>query len=161
VRAFWERKVSKPLLDLLASGMTADQIALSIVLGAVLGVFPILGFPTMLCILAALVLRLNLPALQLVNYLVYPLQLTLLIPFIRLGGWLFPSAHASPKVLDTVNTAMHAAGAWFCVCAPAGLVLYVFLAVVLRIMKIGNRKAECPTKTPTYLTPQIQPAPLM
>jgi hypothetical protein len=39
----------------------------------VLGVFPAPGCPTLLCALAALVLRLNPPAIQLVNYFVYPL----------------------------------------------------------------------------------------
>jgi len=33
-------------------------------------------------------LRLNLPAIQLVNLVVYPLQLALLVPFLRAGAWL-------------------------------------------------------------------------
>ena len=48
-----------------------------------------LGITTLLCTLAAFLFRLNLPAIQLVNYFVYPLQLALLIPFIRAGEWLF------------------------------------------------------------------------
>jgi uncharacterized protein (DUF2062 family) len=157
MRIFWERKIVQPLLDLLAQGMTSEEIALSVALGVVLGVFPILGFPTLFCVLAALVLRLNAPALQFVNYLVYPLQLALLIPFVRLGGWLFHPTPASSPMLGVLAATLHTVVAWFCVCAPAGLLLYVFLAAVLRrssgpgaatqwIIKIGrNRKAECPT----------------
>ena len=43
----------------------------------------------MLCTLAAFTLRLNLPAILLVNGMVYPLQLTLLVPFLRAGAWIF------------------------------------------------------------------------
>jgi hypothetical protein len=34
-------------------------------------------------------LRLNLPAIQAVNYLVYPLQIVLPAPFYSAGNWLF------------------------------------------------------------------------
>jgi uncharacterized protein (DUF2062 family) len=48
-----------------------------------------LGTTTLLCTVAALALRLNLPAIQIVNYMVYPLQLVLLAPFYGTGSWLF------------------------------------------------------------------------
>lgn len=38
-----------------------------------------------LCTIASLSLKLNLPLIQLVSYLVYPLQILFLIPFIRIG----------------------------------------------------------------------------
>jgi uncharacterized protein (DUF2062 family) len=63
-------------------------IALSIALGVTLGVTPVLGSTTVLCLLAALVFRLNVPALQLVNCGMYPLQLALPIPFLRVGDLL-------------------------------------------------------------------------
>ncbi|MBW2468040.1 MAG: DUF2062 domain-containing protein, partial [Deltaproteobacteria bacterium] len=58
-------------------------------LGITLGIFPVLGMTTLLCTLAALAFRLNLPAIQLVNYMVYPVQLALLVPFYSAGSWLF------------------------------------------------------------------------
>ena len=70
-------------------GSTPERLALSIALGIALGLVPALGITTLLCTLAAFLFRLNLPAIQLVNYIVYPLQLALLIPFIRAGEWLF------------------------------------------------------------------------
>jgi uncharacterized protein (DUF2062 family) len=70
-------------------GITPERLALCIALGIALGIVPALGTTTMLCAIAAFVFRLNLAAIQLVNYFVYPLQLALLIPFIRAGEWLF------------------------------------------------------------------------
>ena len=75
----------------LKEGMSSKKIALCIALGIVLGIFPVLGTTTLLCTIAALALRLNLPLIQVVNYAVYPLQLFLLGFFYGVGGWLFSS----------------------------------------------------------------------
>jgi len=77
------------LMAFLKTGITPERLALSIGLGIALGMVPALGTTTLLCTLAAFLFRLNLPAIQIVNYFVYPLQLALLIPFIRAGEWLF------------------------------------------------------------------------
>ncbi|MBW2432687.1 MAG: DUF2062 domain-containing protein [Deltaproteobacteria bacterium] len=75
--------------SMLKEGMSLKKITLCITLGITLGIFPVLGMTTLLCTLAALAFRLNLPAIQLVNYMVYPVQLALLVPFYSAGSWLF------------------------------------------------------------------------
>lgn len=82
-------KLVRLIKSLLKEGMSLEKISLCIALGVALGIFPVLGTTTVLCTVAALVLRLNLPAIQVVNYMVYPLQLVLLVPFYGAGGWLF------------------------------------------------------------------------
>ncbi len=135
-------------LSTLASlkGVSPEGMALTISLGFVLGLFPVMGCATLLCALAAGMLRLNIPAIQAVNYLVYPLQLAMLAPFVRLGGRLFGDAGrvAMPHLAALLHagawrTAMgmcamaaHAVAGWFCVCAPAGLALYLGLSYLLR-----------------------------
>ena len=88
----------KPFIQ---QGVSPEKIAFTIALGIVLGVTPVLGSTLLLCTLAAIVLRLNLPAIQLVNGAVYPLQFILLIPFYRLGAWMF-GADASTISLQGV-----------------------------------------------------------
>ncbi len=83
------KRVIEPVLDLLRQGTEPERIALSIAWGAVLGIFPVLGITTFLCAGAAVMLRLNMAAIQLANWLVYPLQIVLLVPFIMLGEHLF------------------------------------------------------------------------
>ena len=83
------RRLVQPFVNLLRQGITPEKVALTIALGLALGVTPVIGSTTLLCTLAAILLRLNLPAIQLVNGLVYPLQLALIIPFLRSGAWLF------------------------------------------------------------------------
>lgn len=85
IGAFLKRRLVDPIIELLRQGVTPEKIAMSLAFGLGLGVFPVLGLSTVLCTLAAIVLRLNLPAIQLVNYLASPLQLALIIPFVRVG----------------------------------------------------------------------------
>ena len=69
-RGFFDRRVVGPSMALLTQGITPEKIALSLAFGIVLGIFPVPGSTTMLCAAAAVVFRLNLPAIQLVNYVV-------------------------------------------------------------------------------------------
>ncbi|MBI4217606.1 MAG: DUF2062 domain-containing protein [Elusimicrobia bacterium] len=82
---FFRSKIAVPILNQIKHGITPEKIALSIALGTTLGLFPILGASTFLCFLAGILFKLNQPTLQLVNYCVYPLQIPLILFFIRIG----------------------------------------------------------------------------
>ena len=83
------KRLADLIVGLLTQGITAEKIALSLAFGIMLGVFPVLGTTSLLCLIVAILFRLNLPAVQLVNILVYPLWFLLLVPFIRVGERLF------------------------------------------------------------------------
>lgn len=89
MRSLDPRRVWRMVLDLLKMGLAPEKLALTIVLGVVIGVLPVLGSTTILCGVVAVALGLNLPVIQAVNYLVYPLQIVMIIPFIRAGEWIF------------------------------------------------------------------------
>lgn len=143
----FRRRIARPVIELLSQGVTPEKMALSLALGLALGVFPVLGTTTGLCALAALILRLNLPAIQIVNYLVYPLQIALLIPFFRMGEKLFSSprlplslaqilamaqANFSGATRFLWTTIWHSIVAW-CLIAPVFVaVAYVILVPLLR-----------------------------
>ena len=149
------RKLVLPIIDLLRQGITAEKIAQSLAFGIVLGIFPVLGSTTVLCALAAIVFRLNLPAIQLVNYFVYPLQLALLIPFIRFGEVLFRSPHVSlslPLIFHMIRenawqttklywtSGWHAMVAW-CLVGPITIYLLTkLLTPVLRKLESTSRQ---------------------
>ena len=148
---FFRRRIARPIVELLRQGVTPEKIALSLALGVALGVFPVLGTTTALCALAAFVLRLNLPAIQIVNYFVYPLQIALLIPFFRLGERLFGAQHlplSVAQILAAVHasfwgaarflwtTTWHAMVVW-CLVAPVfvGLAYAVLVPVLRRVVR--------------------------
>ncbi|MBU6421483.1 MAG: DUF2062 domain-containing protein [Gammaproteobacteria bacterium] len=84
-----QHRLVRLTLALLSEGMTPHKIALTLALGVLLGAIPVLGTTTVLCALAAVVFRLNLPLIEAVQFLAYPLQLLLLIPFMQAGQWIF------------------------------------------------------------------------
>lgn len=111
-------------------GMPPERVALLIAVGLVLGTFPIVGVPTLLCLAAGAALRLNMPALQLLNSLSSPLQLALLVPLERAGARLcgaaiFPGGRAGAAAIHTVT-------GWACICIPLGMLLYVTTIALLR-----------------------------
>jgi uncharacterized protein (DUF2062 family) len=150
----WRRKVVQPILEFLRQGLTPEKLSFTIALGITLGVTPVLGSTVLLCTLAAILFRLNLAAIQLVNWLMYPFQLALLIPFYRIGGWIFrtpPSdlylAHIlaliRTNVLHAISTlwtvTLHAIVAWLLLgCIATGL-LYLLLVPVLCAMRSRMR----------------------
>ena len=152
-QSFSYRKLLLPIVDLLRQGITPEKIALSLAIGICLGVFPVIGSTTILCTLAAIVFRLNLPAIQLVNYFVYPLQLALLIPFIRFGEVLFRSPHVTLSLTiifesikrsawQTIKTywtsGWHAMIAW-CLVGPLAIwILYLALVSILRRLAVAT-----------------------
>ena len=148
---FFQRRVAQPLLRLLRQGATPEKIALSIAFGLVLGIFPSLGWTTLLCFLAVVIFRLNLPAVQLVNYVAYPLQLILLIPFVRAGEFLFHSARlplSAAQILAMIKTdvgnaikvlwvaTIHAVAVWALLAPVAIYLIYKLLAPVLRRLSV-------------------------
>jgi len=150
------RKLLLPFLDLLRQGITPEKIALTIALGLALGVIPVIGSTTLLCTGAALALRLNLPAIQLVNAVVYPLQLILIVPFLRAGAWMFGDAGVGALTLSRLielvrngvwhaiatlwSATLHALVAWFAVSIVAASLVY--LALVPLLTRVWRRQAE-------------------
>lgn len=87
--SFFQRRVGRPVLDLLRVGAKPERLAWSLALGAVIGLNPLLGSTTALALAAAMALGLNVVASQLANHLVYPLELALFPLFVKLGSLLF------------------------------------------------------------------------
>lgn len=87
--SYLQEKFLNPLLGFLKQGISPEKLAWSVTLGAVIGLIPVIGVSTILCAALALAFRLNMVVIQAVNYFVYPLQLIFLVPFIRIGEFVF------------------------------------------------------------------------
>lgn len=129
----WRERIGALVLAQLAQGITPKKIALSIALGISLGVFPVLGTTTALCAIAAVRLRLNQPIIQLVNWLVYPLQLVLILVFVRIGEWITHAPAVSfsiPQLIQTFHESPLKFLQEFGVSQLQGLIAWLFLASV-------------------------------
>lgn len=140
------RKVLDTVVNLLRQGTTPEKIAQATALAAVLAVFPVLGSTTLLCTGGAAWLRLNLPLMQLVNFLLYPVQLALLIPFMNVGVRFFSLAPLPPltQLLKLVATdpwgaikvfwpaTLSGIGAWLLLSPFAAIAIYNLVLFPLR-----------------------------
>jgi uncharacterized protein (DUF2062 family) len=88
IRPFLRRRVVDPILAQLRQGVTPRKLALSIALGVVVSVMPVLGITALVAVALGALLRLNQPAILAANYAAYPLQILLFIPFFEAGAWI-------------------------------------------------------------------------
>jgi uncharacterized protein (DUF2062 family) len=131
--AIVRRRVVDPVLGLLRQGLSPRDLA-------------VLGVSTPALTLIALWQRLNLAAIQLVSWLVGPVQLVLIIPFMRLGEWVLGSEPQpmtieagmeiiSQGILQAIVTMwdaiVHASVGWILIGPLAIFVLYRSLIPVL------------------------------
>jgi len=142
----------------LSQGLSPRQLAFTLALGFAIGCIPLLGITTALCTLVAVVLRLNMPAIQAANWVAMPVQVVLLVPFLRLGQWLFRGhavAFSRSQILSQLAAAPwheveqmsgmlgQALLAWLITAGPVCLLLMLALTSVLsRVPRLAAAKAR-------------------
>jgi uncharacterized protein (DUF2062 family) len=158
MRSFWPNweAIKALAVQALRRGISPQRLALTLALGFVLGCIPVIGIPTALCAMVALLFRLNLPAIQAANYAAMPFQVALIVPLARLGGvlcgLLVPLTtrraidfhmlthsplqlirHSSIRLLEQLGLlAGQALLAWLVIAVPVVLLLTLALTGVLR-----------------------------
>ncbi len=149
---FLRKRLLDPILILLTQGVTPEKIALSVTIGAIVGVFPVMGTTTILCTLAAAVLRLNLIAVHTIHYAMTPVQLLLIIPFVRVGERLLGAPQQPLSISESMelikqgalhaavvlwDATLHAMLGWLVIGPLAILLLYGFARWVLGRIKLA------------------------
>jgi uncharacterized protein (DUF2062 family) len=128
------------IIQIISYGLSPVQLALILSFGITFGLFPFIGLTSILCFIFAFIFRLNIIVIQLVNWLVAPLQLIMLVPFYQLGNYfsihlfkaevikleieLFAQNAFLQKLLTLINSQILAILGWLVICIPIGLVVY-------------------------------------
>lgn len=142
-------------IQIFTYGLTPFQLALTISFGVTLGLFPFIGLTSVLCFIFAFIFKLNIVVIQLVNWLVAPLQLILLVPFYQLGNYFsinlfktevikleiefFAQSAFLQKIISLLNSQISAILGWLVICAPIGLVVY-FISLFAYKQFLARRK---------------------
>lgn len=94
----WRRWVVNPVTKQLNQGSSPEKLAWTIAFSVTLGIFPIMGTTTMMCLLFGWLLKLNQPLLHIFKTFTYPLHLALILVFIHVGQ----KMHGVPPITDSI-----------------------------------------------------------
>lgn len=88
-------KVKSKTTALFKQGLTPKELSQSIIVSGLISTIPILGVSTFLITTVSLKRKMNLPIMIALSYLMWPVQILMIIPFIRVGQFIFsvPSNH--------------------------------------------------------------------
>ncbi|GAA0175029.1 ubiquitin-protein ligase [Lithospermum erythrorhizon] len=145
---WFQAKIIDPLVQIIQRGTEPKQLAFSGALGIALGLFPIVGVTVFLCGLAIAVLgsHCHAPTVLLANFAATPIELSLIIPFLRFGELISGGAHfpltsnAFKKVLtgqasrEVVYSIFHALLGWLVAVPFIMALLYVLLLPCFAIL---------------------------
>ncbi len=144
------RRLVSPVVAQLTRGISPERLAWAVALGMVLGVFPVMGTTTLICLFAGWAFGLNQPVLHVFSTVVYPLHLALILVFIRMGGHLFNAPlipFSIPELIgkfkdsplqfgrDFGMAAFHGVVAWLLVAPFATLLIKMITLPVLRRLR--------------------------
>ena len=145
-----KKRVTDPLIAFLRQGLTPEMMSRTISSGLLIGTIPVPGTSTLLCTALSLGFRMNLALIQLVNYLVFPLQLLLFVPFYNIASRVTGQAVFSKITeitaqitgknwLEASTDLLWLMGAsimvWLIIMFPVSLLMYFILKPILTRLK--------------------------
>jgi uncharacterized protein (DUF2062 family) len=91
------RKVRDPLLAELRQGATPEAVSAAVTVSLAIAINPFIGTTTLGCVVAGRAFRLNHVVMQIINHAAFPLQLLLIVPYVRIGETIAGAPHFSLK----------------------------------------------------------------
>jgi uncharacterized protein (DUF2062 family) len=107
------KKSANLLKKVLREGLSPHRAAIAVAVGIAIGIFPIYGTTTVMCVVAAFIFRLNAPLIFANHYAMSLVKPLLIIPFLRVGEWVFRAEAMPLSVPQLVSRFRADAGAFF------------------------------------------------
>ena len=135
--------------SLFQQGLTTTAILYVNSLFILLSVIPILGVTTFLITVVSLKSKLNLPIMIALSYLIWPIQILLILPFISAGEYIFsitPSHHTVDEIINSFQNGFFSTlgklsfelfygfSAWVLIAIPLSVIAYGICLLVLKLM---------------------------
>jgi len=174
IRKQYSSRILTPVSNIRKQGFSSETLALSISIGIIGGAFPVLGLASYMCLLLTLTFRQNIIIVQVINWLVYPIQILLLIPFMKLGNAIFGGSDMTLTFHQVVVAfqsgilnglkligiiSLYGVIAWVVIAIPALFILYsLFLFLFRNIKKIKLKTSMVGVSGTQKLNTKIQPA---
>ena len=134
---------------LFKQGLTPKELNQSIIVSGLISVIPIIGVSTFMITTVSLKTKLNLPVMIALSYMMWPVQILLIIPFIRMGEFIFsipPNHHTVEEIISSFQnsffkTLSHLSfellcglGGWLFIAVPVAIGIYLVSTYVLKIV---------------------------
>jgi len=132
---------------LLKQGLTPRELSQSIIVSGLISIIPILGVSTFMITTVSLKRKLNLPLMISFSYLMWPVQIIMIIPFIRIGEYIFSvprNQHTVEEIISSFQssffqTLSHLSfellcglGGWLLTAVPIAMLIYWVSVMVLK-----------------------------
>jgi hypothetical protein len=143
-------------IALFKQGLTPIELTQSIVVSGLISTIPILGVSTFLLTALSLKRKLNLPIMIAQSYIMWPIQVIMIIPFINIGEFIFsvPKTNHSPQeIIASFQNSFFATlshlsfellcgfGGWLLTAVPFSAGLYLVSIFILKLfLKAKNKE---------------------
>lgn len=133
--------------SLFKQGLSPLELCQSVVVSATFTIIPILGVSSLILTSLSLKRKWNLPLMLGLSYMLWPLQILLIIPFIHLGEFIFglpPSHHTANEIIRSFENSFFQSlgglffellcglGGWLLTAVPLSLAIYLLLSWLLK-----------------------------
>jgi uncharacterized protein (DUF2062 family) len=140
---------------LFKQGLTPIELTQSIIVSGLISTIPILGVSTFLLTALSLKRKLNLPIMIAQSYLLWPIQVIMIIPFINIGEFIFSvpkTNHSAQEISASFQNSFFATlshlsfdllcgfGGWLLTAVPFSVGVYLLIVYILKTIDKVKRQ---------------------
>jgi uncharacterized protein (DUF2062 family) len=134
---------------LFKQGLTPIELTQSIIISTLISIIPILGLTTLLLTALSLKRNLNLPIMIAQSFIMWPVQIVMIVPFINIGEFIFSipkTNHSAQEIIASFQNSFFATlshlffellcgfGGWLLTAVPFSIVLYLVSIFILKLV---------------------------
>jgi hypothetical protein len=136
------------IIALFKQGLTPIELTQSIIVSGLISTIPILGVSTFLLTALSLKRKLNLPIMIAQSYIMWPIQVVMIIPFINIGEFIFSipkTNHSAQEIIASFQNSFFATlshlsfellcgfGGWLLTAVPFSAGVYLVSISILKL----------------------------
>ena len=137
------------IIALFKQGLTPIELTQSIIVSGLISTIPILGVSTFLLTALSLKRKLNLPIMIAQSYIMWPIQVIMIIPFINIGEFIFSvpkTNHSAQEIIASFQNSFFATlshlsfellcgfGGWLLTAVPFSVGVYLASIFILKLL---------------------------
>jgi hypothetical protein len=134
---------------LFKQGLTPIELTQSIIISTLISIIPILGLTTLLLTALSLKRNLNLPIMIAQSFIMWPVQIVMIVPFINIGEFIFSipkTNHSAQEIITSFQNSFFATlshlsfellcgfGGWLLTAVPFSGCLYLISIFILKLV---------------------------